>query len=80
MTEPEKPLYPSLGRLIREASACIGWSYNREVDRRPRLDALSGLARDAVQEVLRAAAARQRAAGFDEAADSIDPDKGAPWR
>lgn len=67
--------YPSLGRLIREASACIGWSYNREADRRPRLDALGGLAAEAVREVLRDAAKRQRAAGFPEAADFIDPDK-----
>jgi hypothetical protein len=71
----EKAPYPSLGRLIREASACIGWSYNREADRRPRLDALDGIAHEAVREVLRDAAERQRAAGFPEAADLIDPDK-----
>jgi hypothetical protein len=71
----ESAPYPSLGRLICEASACIGWSYSREADRRPRLDALSGLAAEAVCEVLRDAANRQRAAGFPEAADLIDPDK-----
>lgn len=75
MTDIEPAPYPSLGRLIQQASACIGWSYNREADRRPRLDALDGLATEAVREVLRAAADHQRAVGFPEAADLIDPDK-----